>query len=358
MVRIVAHGLRPRHRASLALFALLATQPLTLLVFLRTPVAIAAIGLLAIAVRLRDRPLAVGLLILCTSAVMRLGFPGIGYGDQIAVSHSALERVLAGGSPYGVGYASTTPPGAPFPYGPLGLIWWLPGPIIEFAAALGMVAVLMRERAWLSAAFIAGWYPSVALSLVGVNDFSPGLLLLVAMIGLRSHRVLGAGLLAVAAAIKPYAFAWYLPAIGYGGLSVLVVLLVSTAILWSPLFLWWGGVSSFMETVRLAAKSHPDPGYSVNAPSLRWLALPYLVLSIVARRWEDMVIFGSAVFVILLFLDKWASNGYWLAVLPVLGLALELRFLPDPDVQDRPRRRRGDARPRPDQTSAIEDGFC
>jgi hypothetical protein len=358
MVRIVAHGLRPRHRASLALFALLATQPLTLLVFLRTPVAIAAIGLLAIAVRLRDRPLAVGLLILCTSAVMRLGFPGIGYGDQIAVSHSALERVLAGGSPYGVGYASTTPPGAPFPYGPLGLIWWLPGPIIEFAAALGMVAVLMRERAWLSAAFIAGWYPSVALSLVGVNDFSPGLLLLVAMIGLRSHRVLGAGLLAVAAAIKPYAFAWYLPAIGYGGLSVFAVLLASTAILWSPLFLWWGGVSSFIETVRLAARSHPDPGYSVNAPSLRWLAVPYLVLSIVARRWEDMVIFGSAVFVILLFLDKWASNGYWLAVLPVLGLALELRFLPDPDVQDRPRRRRGDARPRPDQTSAIEDGFC
>jgi hypothetical protein len=352
-----ADALRPRHRAGLALFTLLATQPLTVLIFLRTPLAIVAIGLVAIAARLRDRPLAVGLLILCASAVMRLGFPGIGYGDQIAVSHSALERVLAGGSPYGVGYPSTTPPGAPFPYGPLALVWWLPGPATEFAAAIGIVAVLMKERAWLSAAFIAGWYPSVALSLVGVNDFSPSLLILVGLIGLRSHRVLGAGLLAIAAAIKPYAFAWYLPAVGYGGLSVLVVLLASTAILWSPLFLWWGGMSSFMETVRLAAKSHPDPGYSVNAPSLRWLAVPYLVLSLVARRWEDMVIFGSTAFVIFLFLDKWASNGYWVAVLPALGLALERRFLSDHDLRERPNRRWGDARARTDQISTIEGGI-
>jgi hypothetical protein len=357
VLRTVADGLHPRHRAGLALFALLAAQPLTVLVFLRTPIAFVALGLIAIAARLRDKPLAVGLLILSTSAVMRLGFPDIGYGDQIAVSHSALERVLAGASPYGIGYPSTTPPGAPFPYGPLGLVWWLPGPAIEFAAAIGIVAVLMTERAWLSAAFIAGWYPSVALSLVGVNDFSPGLLILVALIALRSHRVIGAGLLAVAAAIKPYAIAWYLPAVGYRGLSVLAVLLVSTVILWSPLFLWWGGVGSFMETVRLAAKSHPDPGYSANAPSLRWLAVPFVVLSVVARRWEDMVIFGSTVFVIVLFLDKWASYGYWLAVLPVLGLALERRFLPDHDVQERPRRRRGDPRARTDQTNTTEDGL-
>jgi len=35
------------------------------------------------------------------------------------------------------------------------------------------------------------------------------------------------------------------------------------------------------------------------------------------------VLVGSAAFVTFLFLDFWASYAYWLAVLPVSGLALE-----------------------------------
>ena len=41
------------------------------------------------------------------------------------------------------------------------------------------------------------------------------------------------------------------------------------------------------------------------------------------RRWEHAVLVGSLAFVAFLFLDRWASYSYWLAVLPVTGVALE-----------------------------------
>ncbi len=278
------------------------------------------------AVKLRNRPLVVGALILCASAVMRLGFVGFGYGDQITVSQSAWERVLAGGNPYGVGYASTTPPGAPFPYGPLGLVWWLPGSVIEYVAAVATMAVLLRQRAWLTLAVIAGWYPSVYLTFTGINDYSPGLLILLALLALRARPVLGAILLAGAAALKPYAFAWYLPAIGFAGPAAAMVLLGSTAVLWSPLFFFWGGLGPFLETIRLAERAHPTPN-ALAMPMLRWLAAPFAALGLFSRRWDVMVILGSAAFIIFLFLADWASYGYWLAVLPALGVALEERFV-------------------------------
>jgi hypothetical protein len=41
------------------------------------------------------------------------------------------------------------------------------------------------------------------------------------------------------------------------------------------------------------------------------------------RRWSLAVLAGSAIFVIVLFFDTWASFGYWLAVVPITGIALE-----------------------------------
>jgi hypothetical protein len=278
------------------------------------------------------------------SIVLRLGYVDVCCTDQIAVSNAAWERVSHGlGGPYGVGYAETVPPGAPFPYGPLGLVWWLAGPITEFGAALGIMVVLVWQRAFVTLAMFAAWQPWVYLTFAGLNDYSPALLLLVGLIAIRSRPLLGAGTLAVAAALKPYAFAWFLPAIGYAGLRGAAVMAVTTALLWSPLFLWWGGVPAFLETVRLAAQAHPEAN-AVNLPILRWGAVPFVALSLLARRWDDMVILGSAAFIIYLFLDRWASGGYWIAVVPILGLALESRFHPITPGAARMARRRGDSR--------------
>ena len=276
------------------------------------------------------------------SIVLRLGFVDACCTDQIAVSQAAWERVTSGlGGPYGVGYAVTDPPGSPFPYGPLALVWWLPGPAVELAAAVGIMALLASQRALITLAIFAVWAPR--LTLIGVNDYSPALLLLAGLIAIRSRPLLGAATLAVAAALKPYAFAWFLPAIGYAGMRGAAVMAVTTTLLWSPLFLWWGGVPAFLETVRLAARAHPDAN-AVNLPILRWAAVPFVALSLIARRWDDMVILGSAAFIIYLFLDRWASGSYWIAVVPILGLALESRFHPITPGVSRMARRRGDSR--------------
>jgi hypothetical protein len=256
------------------------------------------------------------------SLLLRIGFADRCCTDQIIVSQAAWERVLSGEGPYGVGYASTVPPGAPFPYGPLGVIWWVPGPVVEFAAAIGIMALLAWQRAFVTLAVFALWLPSVRPQLIGVNDYSPGLLILLAWLLLRSRPLVGASLLAAAAALKPYAFAWFLPAIGVGGWGVAAVLAGTTALLWSPL-LWWGGPAAFLESVRLAAAVHDVQRDALNLPVLRWLAVPIAVAGLWVRRWEWAVLVGSAVFVIFLFLDYWASRSYWLAVLPVSGMALE-----------------------------------
>jgi len=260
--------------------------------------------------------------IIAASIFLRIGFADRCCADQIIVSQSAWERVLSGAGPYGVGYASSIPPGSPFPYGPLGVIWWVPGPIVEFAAALAIMGILAWQRADVTLAVFALWQASVRPQWVGINDYSPGLLILVAMLVLRSRPLVGATCLAVAAALKPYAIAWFLPAIGFGGWGVAAVLAGATAVLWSPL-LWWGGPAAYLESVRMAGAIHPLPRDALNVPLLRWLAVPVAVAGLWARRWEWAVLVGSAAFVTFLFLDFWASYAYWLAVLPVSGLALE-----------------------------------
>ena len=137
---------------------------------------------IALAYLLRSRPAAVAALIIIASALIRLHFLGLGFADQITVSQSAWERLLAGGNPYGVGYDSTYPPGAPCPYGPVGLIWWVLGPAVEFGAVIGVMALLAWRRAWLTLAVMAGWHQSIHLTFVGVNDYSPGLLILAAVV--------------------------------------------------------------------------------------------------------------------------------------------------------------------------------
>jgi len=260
--------------------------------------------------------------IIAASLILRFGFVDRCCADQIIVSQAAWERVLSGEGPYGVGYASTIPPGAPFPYGPLAVLWWVPGEGVELAAALGIMAILAWQRALVTLAVFGVWRLSVWAQFIGVNDYSPGLLILIAMLVLRSRPLVGATILSVAAALKPYAFAWFFPAIGFGGWGVAAALAGTTAVLWSPL-LWWGGPGAYLESVRLAATVHEVQRAALNLPVLRWLAVPLAVAGLWVRRWEWAVLLGSAVFATFLFLDFWASYSYWLAVLPISGVALE-----------------------------------
>ena len=154
--------------------------------------------------------------------------------------------------------------GSPFPYGPLAVIWWVPGPIVEFAAALAIMGILVWQRAIATLAVFALWQASVRPQWMGINDYSPGLLILIAMLVLRSRPLVGAIYLAAAAALKPYAIAWFLPAIGFGGGASPRDPGRSDGGAMEPPA-WWGGPAAYVESVRIAGgcppfSDAPEPG--------------------------------------------------------------------------------------------------
>ena len=326
---VTARALRLRYSRLDVALVLFAAPAIVMAVGLATiherPIALIVVPILVAAVLRRRRPLAVALALVGASIILRIGYVGIGYSTQVDHARNAAERAASGLSPYGVLLSSAAAPPEPYIYGPLGLLWWQPGVAVEFVAAIAVMGILIACRAWLTLALYAGLPFAVYLTTTGVNDYSPGLLIVTGLLLLRTHRYVGAGVLALAASVKPYAFAWFIPAFGYGGWAVAAVLGAASAVLWSPL-LAWGGLDSFLRSVRLNADVHPEQANALNVPALRWLALPLELAGVFVRRWDAMVLLGASVFCVFLFLDRWASLGYWLAVLPAAGIAIESRW--------------------------------
>src|SRR3970282_2470031 len=74
----------------------------------------------------------------------RPGPPPPEFSDFLDVTEAAVARGLAGGNPYGIGYAVTIPPGSPFPYGPVALLWYAPfGSATQSVELANGIAILM-----------------------------------------------------------------------------------------------------------------------------------------------------------------------------------------------------------------------
>jgi hypothetical protein len=282
----------------------------------------ALFALLAVpaALLLRGRPRIAALALVAGGVVLRLSVAGVWQADPVAVTVAAGQAALNGYDPYGHGYAAAVPPGAPFPYGPLALVWGLPGQIVESAASVGTMLLFVLTGSWITLGLYAADSFAVHSATQGVNDLSPGLLIAVGLLALRKRPVLGGLVLAMAAAIKPYAFAWFPAAVGYAGLPALLGMAGGSLVLWSPLVDW--GLTSYLKSVAMARAVHAFPN-ALNIPELRVLGIPIAIAGLWVRRWEVMVALGTVVFVVVLFFDHWASKGYWLAVLPIVGIATE-----------------------------------
>jgi hypothetical protein len=76
--------------------------------------------------------------------------------DVLAVTRSAIRYVSMGENPYGHGYLDSRPPGAPFAYGPLALLWYAAMPR-DFAGTLftGWWATVAY---WAAVLPIAAWH--------------------------------------------------------------------------------------------------------------------------------------------------------------------------------------------------------
>ena len=291
------------------------------------PVAAVAVPALAIALLAPWRRAYKVASMIAGSLVLQLLAVGIGFGDQVALANAAASRALSGQNPYGVGFDALG--GVAYSYGPLGLVWWLPGIPLEVLAGVLTMVVLGWARAWVALAVFGAWLSLLVERISGSNDASVGLLLLVALVVLYYRPVAGAAVLAAAAAIKPYAAAWYVPAIGYLGWQGAAVLAVVTLALWSPVLLVWNPGSYLrsvdnVEQIRIASAARGATGTSVaDLPLARLFAVPVGLLGLVVRQWRPMVLIGAASFSLFLFFSPFATFGYLTTLIPILGLAIE-----------------------------------
>jgi hypothetical protein len=270
----------------------------------------------------RSRPILFAAALIAGGIWLRVVWIGLPpFADQLAVARAAATIALDGGNPYLARYAESVPAGAPFVYGPLGLAGGIIGVWGEILAGAASMALLAWKRCWLSLAIYASFVLVVQLTSSGVNDVAPGFFIAAGMVALAWRPLAGGLLLAIAAGLKPYAFAWFPAAIGYGGMAALAGTAAGTLALWVPPLLLWGP-STMLQAVDDARRVHTSVN-GINIPGLRVLALPIALGSLFVRRWTGAATSGLLIFFIVLFFDRWVSWAYLLAIAPLAGILLE-----------------------------------
>jgi hypothetical protein len=296
--------------------------------------AVVIVALLVASARWRVGGLAI-LVLLGVGIALRLQ-PASGFSDVLVVTEAAIREMLAGGNPYGHGFEASVPPGAPYAYGPLALVWYLPSlddPRSLELVADGIVLVALAVRGHpLGLAIFATMPALIATVADGSNDHSAGLILLVALLAAVRWPVGGAVLLAVATAFKPYALAWLPGLVGYAGaIGPLLGFAAASIALWAVPTLTWG-VEAMLWSFRRADAVHAQPYYSLAyALGGEWLPQPAwqglrlaagLLLSVLSLPWARtaaaFVLLGSLVFATTLFLGWWGTFAYFAAVAPIL----------------------------------------
>lgn len=266
---------------------------------------------------------------------LRLDYARVG-SDVLLVTRAAIDAVLAGGNPYGIGYAVSTPPGAPFPYGPLALLWYMPLPaqLIEFAVALAILGMLAVRGRLLGLALYACAPVLVVTAADGSNDTSLGLLLLIALVLTERWPRLGAFALGLAIAFKPTALAWAPPMVAFAGWTGMLTLALGAGLFWLPALVAWGPAAIF-ESIARANSIHGGTYYSlahalarfgiglstVAFDAFRFGAAGLLGLLALWRvRTPHAVIgWGAAIFLLALFGGFWSTFAYFAAVGPIVA---------------------------------------
>ena len=290
---------------------------------------------------LRSVRLATILALLAGAVVMRLVSMDRVGSDVLDVTSAAIDRVLAGGNPYGIGYAESRPPGSPFPYGPVALLWYLPvrsaPEVIELGASVVVAMVLALQGRVVGLAVYASASVLVSTAIDGSNDTSLGLLLLAAFMAAARWPAIGAALLATAVAFKLSALAFVPTFLAWGGMRVVGAFVATSLIFWAPVVARWSP-SSFLRSTQLANDAHSVTAWSIGAivrditgvrvdalDELRFVlggALAAATLAI-RRSLDTVILAGSAVYVVTLHAGNWATFAYFAALAPLICWRLD-----------------------------------
>jgi hypothetical protein len=284
---------------------------------------------------------------------LRLGVENHRASDVLDVTEAAIRQAIAGFNPYGHGYEASRPPGAPFPYGPVNLLWYLPGvgdprEIELYISCLILAMFAVRGRPIGLAAYAMA--PTVILTAAdGSNDTSAGFLLLVALVVAAKRPAIGGILLAIAVGFKPYALAWAPALFAYGGLPAFLGFGLASAAIWVPAF-WIWGADNYLISLHGADLAHRATYWSVGViyEALTQHFAPHTALDqfrlgvaavvtvaglFVAKSIDRVIVVGTIVFVVMMFGGFWGSYAYLGAIAPVICWRLDdwLR-VPAPDV--------------------------
>ena len=324
---------------ALGIGLVLAIQPIW-----RDSVAVAVAGAIALTLvasarwQLRWLP---ALVLIASGAALRLATFGNHASDVSDVTSAAIRVLLSGTDPYGLGYAVSAPAGAAFPYGPVALLWYLPlwwdPPLMELVVSgllLGWFGIRAANGRPIGLAVFALAPPLVLAATDGSNDTSAGIMILAAMALAERRPAMGAVVLAVAVAFKPYAVAWVPALLLWAGLPAIASFLVASVVAWSPVLFVWGP-GSYLRSLAMAQETHLRTSYwSVAAildgiaPGLAPRALEsfrYFISGAVAvlgamrvRSLDGVIVVGSMAFVLAQFTGYFGSYVYIAAVAPLL----------------------------------------
>lgn len=308
------------------------TAPMLLL-----PVAAAAIFA---ATYRRDMRTATLLLLFLGAVAVRTAIASRTGSDVLDVTRAAIDRVLAGSNPYGVGYVESTPDGAPFPYGPVALLWYMPlraqPDLIELGVSIVVAAMLLLRGRLLGLAVYATAPVLVASAVDGSNDTSLGFILLVAFLAAGRSAALGAVLLAVAVGFKLSALAWVPAFLAWGGLRPALAFVSTSLVAWAPVASW--GLDTFAWSARVSNEVHRTYLWSLGTvvrditgarvPELDQLrfvfgGLAALASLLLRRSLDQVIIAGTIVYLVTLFTGTWATFAYFAALGPILCWRLD-----------------------------------
>lgn len=289
----------------------------------------------------RNVRLAAILVLLAGAIVIRVAVAeGVG-SDVLDVTKAAIDRMLAGQNPYGTGYDVSRPPGAPFPYGPLALLWYVPlrsaPELMELGAAI-VVSILLALRGRILGLAVYGTASVLVTTAVdGSNDSSLGLILLLAFIAAVRWPAVGAAVLGLAVGFKLSALAFVPAYVAWGGLRIGLAVVAASLIAWAPVIAGWG-IASFLRSAQAANDMHRATVWSLGKivkeltgsrleilDQLRFVFGGALaVASLGLRRSLDTVILtGAAVYLVTLFAGNWATFAYFAGIAPLICWRLD-----------------------------------
>ena len=259
---------------------------------------------------------------------------GQGVSDVAQTTVIAINALLSGQNPYLISNFAGV---APFPYGPLSLLWYLPlhdPRVQDFAVSIALMAVLTLRGQPLGLALWATAPVLIHLASDGSNDHSAALFLLVALLVLERSPRIGAVLLGVAAGFKIYALAWLPPILFWVGVWPFVAGVVAVVAVWLPAAVAWGP-TNILAAFQAADATHKTAYYSLGetlgrlriAVPRSWLdtfrlvagGLTAVVVSPFVRSYRGVLVGGIAIYMVTLYTGFWSTAAY--LVSPMLLLS-------------------------------------